>query len=276
MDDLTYRMRAVTDAPPPTRIEIDALISGERRRGQVLRLAGATGGAAVAVAVTLWTVSAWPGPGGIPADGLGAAASPSFTLCAPLNPSPSGQPGPAKSDEAVQGARAEPVPLVVGRLSIAFDDALGTVLPGIEVTPTLRGCDRPQFQYSPRNREYSVDVRLSDNAGSGALFLTVSASDPNDPKQCQKGATCERRALPGGGVALLYTLSNVVGIAGSTQYQVTVDRPDGTRVFVMSNNIDYKGNPDPKKAKVTRSGPIGTLDQLVQLGQTPGLTFNPS
>jgi hypothetical protein len=68
----------------------------------------------------------------------------------------------------------------------------------------------------------------------------------------------------------------MVGIAGSTQYQVTVDRPDGTRVFVMSNNIDYKGDPDPTKAKVTRSGPIGTLDQLVQLGQTPGLTFNPS
>jgi hypothetical protein len=275
VDDLTYRMRAVTDTAPPTRIDIDALISGERRRGHVLRLAGVTGGTAVAVAATLWTVSALPGPGGIAAGGLGVAASPSFTLCAPLNPSPSGRPGATKSDDAVQGSRAEPVPLAVARLSIAFDDALGTVLPGIEVSPTLRGCDRPQFQYSPRNREYSVDVRLSDNAGSGGLYLTVSASDPNDPRQCQQGATCERRDLPGGGVALLYTLPNVVGIVGSTQYQVTVDRPDGMRVFVMSNNIDYHGNSDPKKAKVTRSGPIGTLDQLVQLGQTPGLTFNP-
>jgi hypothetical protein len=275
MDDLTYRMRAVTNSPPPTHIDIDTLISGERRRGQVLRVAGVTAGTAVAVVATLWTVSTLTGPGGIPAAGGGVAAGPSFALCAPLSPSPTGQPAAAKSDGAGRRGPAEPVADAVGRLSMVFDDALGTVLPGIKVSPAVRGCDRPQFQYSPQYQEYSVGVGLSDNAGSGALSLTVSASDPDEPRQCQEGVTCERRELPGGAVAVLYTLSDPVGIAGGIQYQVTVFRPDGTRVFAMSNNIDYKGDPDPAKAKVTRSAPIGTPDQLVQLGQVPGLTFNP-
>jgi DNA-directed RNA polymerase specialized sigma24 family protein len=81
---------------------------------------------------------------------------------------------------------------------------------------------------------------------------------------------CERRTLPGGAVAKLLTFP----MDGGTQYQVTVDRPDGTTVFLLANNLDYGGG-SSATPKVTRPEPVLTLDQMVALGVTPGLTLYP-
>jgi hypothetical protein len=80
--DLTEVLREASDSPPPTSIDLDALIGGERRRERQKRwLTGTAVAAGVAVSAGVVTVG-FPGTGGLPTG----TANPSPRVCESLAP----------------------------------------------------------------------------------------------------------------------------------------------------------------------------------------------
>jgi hypothetical protein len=274
VDDLTNMMRTATAEPPPTSIDLDQLIAGEQRRSRQLRWAASAGGVAAAVAAVVFATTVLSGWGAGKGGGSADLSRPAVEFCAPLTPSPTGPTQPKQSYGTVRPRPTEPVADVVGRLTAVLNDTLLTHLPDVRVAAVgLAGCERPQFQHDPSRDEYSAGARLADTKGSGSLSLRLIPTGAEEPFACQPnpgGLDCERRTLPGGAVAKLLTFP----MDGGTQYQVTVDRPDGTTVFLLANNLDYGGG-SSATPKVTRPEPVLTLDQMVALGVTPGLTLYP-
>jgi hypothetical protein len=269
MEDLAERMRAATMDPPPTGIDLDRLIAGEQHRSRQLWWATAAGGVAAAAAVAVFATTGLPGRSGEPAfSGL-----PGAELCAPLTPSPTGPPQPKQSYGTVRSRPTEPVADAVARLTAAFNDALLTRLPDVRVAAVgLPGCERPQFQYNPSREQYSAGARLTDHEGSGAFSLSLMPTGTEDPFACRPDPgrlDCERRTLPGGAAAKLLT----VPMDGGKQYQVTIDRRDGTTVFLLANNLNWGAS--RTKPEVTRPEPVLTLDQMIALGSAPDLTLYP-
>src|ERR1700754_363385 len=103
MDELSARMRAAADSPPPTRIDVDALIN-KGLRLRTLRWAGGAAGIAAAVALAVAGPAVYlPGPatdGGFrpgAAPDLSGVAGAVPSLCAPLSPSPTGPQPPLQT-----------------------------------------------------------------------------------------------------------------------------------------------------------------------------------
>jgi hypothetical protein len=274
MDDFAESMRAATAEAPPHRIDINRLIADEELRIRRLRWA-TSAGAVAATAAVVFAVAVMPGWGSGAAgrDNSAGLVVPGAELCAPLTPSPTGPQPPEQSYGTVRARPTEPVADAVSRLSAVFDRVLEDQLPGVQVVPALPGCDRPQFQFHPQYKEYNAGGMLTDGKGSGWFYLRLAPTGVDEPLACQPGADdprCERRALPGGAAATLMSFQ----MEGGTQYQVTVDRSDGTTVSLMTNNLDYGGGP-AATPKVSRPAPILTQDQLIAIGTAPGLTLYP-
>jgi hypothetical protein len=274
MDDIADRMRAAAAYPPPTSIDIDRLIAGEQRRRRQLRWAASAGGVAAAVAAVVFAATTLPGRGGEPAlsGWPGNAGLPTPSRCAPLMPSPTGPLPPEQSYGTVRPRPTEPVSEAVSRLTAALDDAFRTQLPDLRVTPVEPGCERPQFQYHPQYKRFFASAFLSDSKGRGWLYLVLAPTATERRPACvpvQNGGTCEDRDLPGGGTARIETFP----VDGGKQYQVDIDRPDGTTAHVVTNNLHYGSAEAVPSA--TRSEPILTPDQMIRLGSTPDLTLYP-
>lgn len=280
MDDLARRMSAVTANPPPTHIDVAALIAGEQRRGRRLRLAAATAGAAVVVTATMGTVILLPGSG---AERPGGTA---MSPCAPPSPSSTAMPvpsmagGPPSPAPPEQGSwPTEPGAAAVGRLSIAIDEALTALVPEADVVAEP-WCDRPQFQYLPDHRQYDLSVELTDGARRNFLSVIIGVTTTDAVKACPEGAvnteytSCEVRRLPDGGTAVLQKATGL-GPADGTRYDATVYRADGTSVHIMTNNTWFDDGAGSSPGELTLPELFLTLDQIVQLGQYPDLTLYP-
>jgi hypothetical protein len=272
MEDLVDRMRAATADPPPTHIDIDRLIVAERHRARRLRWATSAGCVAAATAAIAFAVPGLPDskPGERPVPD-GAAAE----LCAPVVPSPSGPQPPEQSYGTVRGRPTEPVEDAVRGLTAVLDDALRRQLPAASVTG-IAGCDQPQFQYHPQYKEFMASATLTDRDGSSIFVIRLLPTGVDDHQECGTGDdACERRELPDNGVAVLTDLLMPEKPRNAKQYQVTIYRPDGTTVQMIVNNFalgDVSGDRSPE---VTRPQPILTVDQLLAIGTTPGLTLYP-
>ena len=279
MDDLSARMRAAAESPPPTRIDLDALISGELRRRRTLGWAGGAGAIAAAVALAIAVPTVFlPGSGQAPDGGGpvggGFVAGDLPSLCAPLSPSPTMHPAPVQSDDTVRPLPSEPVAQAVPRLTEAMRVALGNVLPdGMTVEAAQPGCAVPQFQYQPSYREYSLGARIKDRQGYGNLSVQVLPSGTTDNNVeffYANYEDCSSTREPDGTVV-------VAGImpgrhSPERQYLVYVRRPDGATVLLSLSNfhiaLDFTET-------VTRPEPPLTREQLISIGRAPGLTLYP-
>jgi hypothetical protein len=281
VNDLPTYLRAAADEPPPTTIDLDALIAGERRRSRTVRLATFGGGI---VAVTALIVGVTLSAGSLVGGVLHAGAPPGTATPGDPSNEPTADVG---SDEPVPcgvviiapkgvyqsftGTRpdpAEPPGQIARRMSEALDTALVARLPkdtAIRDLGHTSGCDRRQFVYDPQRREYNLPLAITTPAGTARLFVLVMPKTA-DWDRCYvtpPDAMCQRHELRGGGQYASDTM-----VAGSeVRHTVTVFRADDTMVSMQVTNFDLNNRP------VAGSQPPLSIEQLVELGQTPGLTL---
>ncbi|GAB3853524.1 hypothetical protein GCM10029963_44930 [Micromonospora andamanensis] len=135
MDELSRKLHAAAGAPAPSRIDVEALIAGERLRRRRVRLMA--GSAVLVAAVALApTLLAGPGPGlSRPQPAMSAASLPPALCAVPEDP---GLPSP-ESYDTVRPRPTEAPEDAVARLTGVLRPMLKTRLPA-DVTAQGAGC----------------------------------------------------------------------------------------------------------------------------------------
>jgi hypothetical protein len=265
MDTISESLRRATDAPPPTRISIDGIIAGERRRRRFL-IGGSTitSVAAASVAVVLLGQGlTGPGIAG-PAPGVPTgcvAPTPSMTKApskAPIDPSAvppmhtvdTGGPSPMVVQDS-----PEPVDAAKHRIGSAFAAALHSAMPGVPFQDWADpACPLPQVSTYDAAFPYESAVIVNDAEGRGVisvhLYPVASWRPPCD--DC-----AWHQDLPDGGLAF--------GV-NDTPGRVDVWRPDGTGMMLLAT--EYAGDP-------LRANPPATRQQLIAIGDYPALSMYP-
>ncbi|MEV6816073.1 hypothetical protein [Micromonospora sp. NPDC051296] len=284
MDELSRQLRAAVVAPPPSRIDVDRLIEADvrRRRHRAWTLAGTATAAAVAAVLVVPSVLAGPGPAVGPAGfGPPLSAQPTDSappLCAGVSPKPTGPQPPIQSHDTVRARPTEPPADGVARLTGVLRDTLRTALPpDVRLEPAQESCTEPQFQYHPSYREYSVDATLRRGDESGFFLLRVlpTGTDEAMGEVCSDAPderSCEFKELPDGATALLQIHEH---IPDGRQLWALVSRADGTSVLVITNNVHNEVVGNEVKVTLSADEPLLTMDQLVAIARTPGLTLHP-
>jgi len=297
MNDLAEQLRAITDDPPPTSINLDHLITSERRRGRILRVGGGVAAAAAAVTVLATVVGAWPGTGGGPSTAGSGGQS-----CAPA--ARQANLGIEQSWSPVAGSMPTELPeQAVNRLTQALHNQLGPLLPaGTQQVDMLhQRCDEPVFQWHPHRKYFELEAALTDDSGTGQLGVVIWPTPAEQPQDCEAALSrlinCTARTEPDGSKVVTSFHVNREGVTTSS---VKVFRPDNTMVTLSVNNAatELRVPPSPDKTKVKdpvsgktvevddvqdggsgpklgRPEPFLTLDQLVAIGLDPALTIYP-
>jgi hypothetical protein len=279
MDVISESLRRATDAAPPTRIDVDALIAGERRRRRVLIGGSALSAAAAGTVAVLLVGQALTGPGragpspgqsvggpaacipltpslSVPAGGPnGTKASPDPSARPPWNPGtntagPSAVPSPEPTPDSEAMLTADK-----HRLSEAFAAALRSAMPGVPFTDWAdKVCPLPQVVTFDPAFAYEMSVVVTDGQGRGDIVVHLYAASQRRPS-C--GDCGWKQDLPDGGLAW-----------GQLDDPTRVDiwRPDGTGTMILA--VDHKG--DPK-----RTTPPATRTQMIAIGDYPALSMYP-
>ncbi|MEH0982296.1 hypothetical protein [Micromonospora sp. CPCC 205556] len=194
-----------------------------------------------------------------------------------MTPRPTGPQPPLQTHGTVRARPNEAPAAAVARLTGALRDALRTRMPaGMRIEPAQPGCTEPQFQYHPSYREYTVDGTVRRGEDSGFFLLRVSPTGTDlakpDCQQAYNTLDCKITRFPDGSAAVL---SKSEEAPGARQLWVHLLRPDGTSVAVVTNN--YRTEVVSNRAKITPTAdqPLLTMDQLVTLARSPGLTLYP-
>ncbi|MEU8820005.1 hypothetical protein [Actinoplanes sp. NPDC048796] len=222
MDDLSAMLRGATDNPPPTGIDLDRLIQGERRR-QTRRAAaaGALLTVVTVVAGVAWVarppdrpaptpvtpVASTPAPCPHPTNGMGGAAR----TPRPLRPLPEGH------DTAARRLTA----------------ALTPLLPDGAHPRAGSGCDRVEFWWNRQAATYQTTAWLGAGKAEVSLVILVKAAESSDATPhclASDGPSCTRTDLGGDRIAMS-DLNPHTG--GTYQRSVTVYRPDDTLVSAV-------------------------------------------
>ncbi|MEU4771243.1 hypothetical protein [Micromonospora sp. NPDC023644] len=282
MDELARQMRSAVASPPPTRIDVDRLITDDRqrRRHRAWMVAG-TGVAAVVAAVAVTPallVGPAAGPGGLtlPAGGGSPSADPS--LCPVVEPEPSGPPAPQQSYDTVRARPTERPDAGVARLTLVLRPALAAVVPaGLSVDGAIPGCDLVQFTYEKSHWHYYAHARLRGNGRVDNVTVRLVPTTADAPGGCASAPdprTCTSSRLPDGGT--LATSTVTPGKEGFEQRWAQVRRPDGTTVTVTTDNHHIEGGGNGATPAI-RFGPppVLTVAQLTAIATTPGLTLHP-
>ncbi|MFG1762007.1 hypothetical protein ACGFIH_01635 [Micromonospora parva] len=272
MDELTTHFRDAVAGSPPSRVDLDGLITADRqrRRHRALTMAG-TGVAAAVAAVAVPSLIAAPGPGGMALPPMSSGAG-DASLCAAPVPLPSGPEPPLATYDTVRVRPTEPFEAGVPRLTAALRAALATAVPtNLTVTGTVPECDRPQFAYQPPYRQYETIATLSRDGRHSHLKVAVSPTGAEAQADCAEAPdprNCEVWGLGEDGVAMFSTSTDP---AGNTLRWVQLMRADGTSVTVTAGNLLY-GDRGP--ARAAREALL-TSQELVELARAPGLTLYP-
>ncbi|WP_320067290.1 hypothetical protein [Micromonospora sp. RTGN7] len=282
MDEITSQLHATAADPPATRIDVEHLISTERRRRRHRSWVWSGIGVAAAVAavavVPALVAGGPPHPISLPVLGLptGAPSTP-VPLCAGVNPQTSGPLPPLQSHDTVRTRPTEAAGAGVARLTGALRDALPALLPsGVWIDPALKGCSEPQFQYHPRYREYTVDGTVRRGEESGVFLIRVMPTPADEAVPSCRHAldpdNCEVVDYPNGSAALV---SSMVAGPGQRQLWVMLLRPDGTSVLVITSN--FRGEPGGNRLRTSKTAdePLLTVEQLAAIAWAPGLTLYP-
>ncbi|GAB3948966.1 hypothetical protein GCM10027614_46980 [Micromonospora vulcania] len=216
----------------------------------------------------------------LPSLGSGSPAA-SASLCAVVNPSPSGPELPLQTYDTVRVSPTERPEAGVPRLTTALRAALAATVPtNLTVTGTIPECDQPQFTYQPPYREYTTIATLTRDGQRSHLEVGVRPTSVEARTDCAgtpDGRDCEVRALGEDGVA---TLSTSRDPAGGILRMVQLQRSDGTSVTVRVGNLLYgdgdgDGDGDDSPPESAAPEALLTSQELVELARAPGLTLYP-
>ncbi|MFF3865757.1 hypothetical protein [Micromonospora sp. NPDC001898] len=282
MDEITAQLHAAVADAPATRIDVEHLISAERRHRRHRSWAWSGIGVAAAVAaVAVVPALAAGGPpraSTLPAFGL-PTASPSAPelLCAGVTPKASGPLPPLQSHDTVRARPTEAPGDGVARLTGALRDALPALLPsGVRIAPALKGCSEPQFTYHPSYRQYTVDGTVRRGKEHGLFLLQVSPTATEsavpDCRRAFARGNCEVIDYPDGSAAVV---SSMVEGPGQRQLWVMLLRPDGTSVLAVTNNFRNEVVGKQMQSSKTADELLLTVEQLAAIARAPGLTVYP-
>lgn len=226
--DLSETMRQAVADPPPSSIDLDRLIRGERLRERRQRwLAGV--GAAAGVAVVIGATSAAL-TGRVPpySDGVGAPPCPGVSDNPPATAAPA-HPGFTNSPvPRAWPAPTEPCGLAVSRLDLALTEALHGVLPSATLTNAEDARRAPvSFQPTGFGYEAMVIVRDGDREARIHIVLDPRGASFAPPTACENPAPgCSLRTVADGAVVMVHwsDAGHLPGGSGD------VFRPDGTVV----------------------------------------------
>lgn len=308
MRDLGAELRAITDAPPPTAIDVDTLIEREQRRARVLRVGSAAGGVAAAVTALLLGVgllTGWlnwdtgessaaagsttsgdqrPRPGGGSPEPTADVASGAPIPCGVVLLAPKGA---YQSFTAVRRDAIKAPADTARRMSSVFNTAIEGYLPGAKVTDLTheKGCaGQPQLVYDPQRREFSMELRIDDASGWGMISITVRPTIKGwDPCEWVQGDTsCAVKKLPDGSSYWRGPSPNTNNPA-AVSHGIEVYRTDGTTVGLGTSNYQTKpGLPQkPTVSPSTRQLPADVIitrptsplnaEHLLEIGTRAGL-----
>jgi hypothetical protein len=274
MDVLSESLRRATQAAPPTGIDVDALIAGERRRRRALITGSVTGTAAAGVAVLLLAQiltspgTSGPAPGPLVGPTACVAPTPSTSTPPEGGPSkgrfdPSAPPaedrgpyaGPTAGLEPVPYQGTEPVETAKHRLSLAFAAALRAALPGVPFADWADpNCALPQFITFDPAFPYEASAVVTDAQGRGDIVVHLYRAPAVRPS-CDSCAW--HQDLPGGGLAFGYP---------DEPTRVDVWRPDGTGNMILA--VDHRGD-------TPRATPPASRAQMIAIGAFPALSLYP-
>jgi hypothetical protein len=280
MEHLSDALRAAAADPPPSGIDLDRLIVGERRARQRRWFAG--GAAALAVLSTAGVVTATVrAPGGLGVGGLPSATEtrpnsgvPAQPLgrCTAIRPTPTGvttrtdgeTPGPGQ--EASPPAPTEPTAAAVLRLSTVLNAAVASTLPTLAVSDAVHpNCEAIQFEPDLHPALYYADFHAKDERGAGTVVVMVHYRQFVDP------AVYEHHETRPDGTWVGWNEDTRVPEMGDVHgVQVSVLRPDGTFLTLLAQNITGANSNAP-----TRATAPATVEQLIAIGTDPGLTLYP-
>jgi hypothetical protein len=293
--DLNGALRAAVADAPPTTIDLDRLIGGERRRQRSMRTLALVCGAATSVLMVVMVVF-WPWSRTPPTRQVTAASSSAASSSGSPRPCPSlaqtGPPRPYQSGNASPRPVPEPCGDAAFRLNGALARALRTHAPGVTFADVTGSGQPVRFlRANDENLRYDTGLSLSTAAGRGGASVGVEPQTYAPPSEadlrhgfgCDRSpslsATCVYRSFPDGTIVsgvLLSSKTGAIGPAGTRQHQLRVFRPDDTVVTLIVNNTYYDGVPDPNATpKLGGTETPLTLEQLVAIGRDPGLTLYP-
>lgn len=194
-------------------------------------------------------------------------------LCRTVLPTASGPLPPLPTYDTVRARPTEPPQEGEARLTGALRAAVDVVVPSdVTVVGAVPQCDRPQFAYQPRNREYRAVALLSRDDLRGHLMVTVRPTPAEVQADCAElpyRGECEVRGLGDDGVAMV---SSSTDPGGGVHRWAQLQRVDKTLVTVTADNIVVAADGTPE---LTAPEPLLTAHELVELARAPGLTLYP-
>ncbi|BEL04313.1 hypothetical protein Q0Z83_025040 [Actinoplanes sichuanensis] len=255
MDDLPAMLREATRNPPPTRIDLDRMIDGERRRktwrtasaGSVLAVITAIGGVA-------WTTHQ--------ADRATPAVTASRPPVTPSTPAPS--PCTHPTDGVGAAARTpqpvRPLPETHDTAIARLTAALPHLIPPGSRPSRTSSCDRVEFWWNKQAAAYQAVAWQGDGATEVSMVILVRAAERSDTTPhclAATGSACTRTDLGPGEIAMSDSMPL---IEGERQRSVTVYRPDSTRVSVVV---------------IGRPASLPTVAGLTEIARSADLTLYP-
>jgi hypothetical protein len=267
--DLTQAMLAATASPPPTGIDVDQLITGERRRTRRLH---AVTGVAVAAALAAGMVAL---PQLLPQKPSGQSpglAPPSTSTRATRSPAACVVPSPTVNLPTGGKTPAGPRPLVpvtescgaaIARLSDEITALLPRLVPGATFTNARDGSPLPALVEKEGGPQLGYTAGF--NLPGGVMSLHVQAAEETPAtfrafaqEQCAHPEAKCRAATIGGSELLIRN-----DVASGYGIDVWANRPDGTMMLALTR-ARTEGQPTPL-----------TEQQIIDLVMTPELTVYP-
>ncbi|SNY39113.1 hypothetical protein [Paractinoplanes atraurantiacus] len=249
MDDLSAMLRGATDNPPPSSIDLDRMIRGERRRKT--RRAAAVGSMLAVVTVmagVAWVVRSPQRP----APATATPPAPAPTSC--LHPT-NGIGGAARTARPVR-----PLPEAHDVAARRLTAALTPLLPDGAHPEPGSGCDRVEFFWNRQAAVYQATAWQGAGEKQVSTVILVRAAEPSDATpRClgSDGPECTRTDLDGERTAM----SDLNPVSeGTYQRSVTLYRPDDTRVSVVV---------------IGRPAVLPSVEQLTVIAGSADLTLYP-
>jgi hypothetical protein len=241
--------------PPPSTVDVDAVIARQRRRVRYQRAGAVVSVGAMTAAAALGVAALLPRPGapaqvGATGRPTGPSASASSTGSAP---------GSARKQEAA-------------RLTGELQQIMTRTLPTARFVPTSVGGSPPTaaLEFADKGDHFAAAAAVNDSSGTGGLYVSVGKEDTEFrhdracsqvPPPADVRIDCAVRPGPDG--AIVMVLSATMG--SFKRYLVEIIRPDGNSVSVEVSN----GAGDPYVAQ--RPTPPLSQEQTVTLAEEPAL-----